>query len=388
MNFTFLKSFMDSLTKDIVPGNNIIVYKDGKRVFEYSSGFSDLENKIKMKGDEYMYIYSCSKVTTVTAALQLYEQGKFLLTDPLYEYIPEFKDMYINKNGTLEKAKNPITMRDLFTMTAGFSYDLNSPSLQKARKITNGRMDTLTAIKCLAEEPLLFEPGEHWNYSLCHDVLAGVVEVISGKKFSQYVKENIFESLDMTDSYYHLTPEIKEKMAEQYICETGEESDFVELQKNSKKGIIKKFGNRNDYILGDEYDSGGAGIISKIDDYVKVSAALANKGMGLNNNRILSPGTVELMKTNQLGKEQLNDVNWTQLTGYGYGLGVRTMIDRAKGGSNGSLGEFGWDGAAGAFVLCDTDLNLAVFYAHHMLNAQADYYLPRLRNVIYTCINY
>ena len=108
----------------------------------------------------------------------------------------------------------------------------------------------------------------------------------------------------------------------------------------------------------------------------------------MNGERILSPATVELLHTNQLSDEQMAmNFNWPQLAGYGYGLGVRTMIDKAKGGSNGNLGEFGWGGAAGATVLADTKENLAVFYAHHMLNPHEEYYQPRLRNVVYSCID-
>ena len=93
-----------------------------------------------------------------------------------------------------------------------------------------------------------------------------------------------------------------------------------------------------------------------------------------------------MLKENQLNEHQMKNFNWPQLKGYGYGLGVRTLIDRAKAGSNGSIGEFGWDGAAGAAVLIDTKLNLSMFYTHHMLNQQAEYYLPRLRNVLYSCL--
>lgn len=388
MNFEHLKSFMDSLTDWIVPGNSVVVYKDMEKVFEYSSGYSDLENKVKMSGDENIYIYSCSKPATVTAALQLYEQGKFLLTDPLYEYLPEFKDMNIKTENTVKKAKNPITIRDLFTMTAGLSYNTETSAFEKAWELTKGKMDTRTVIKCIAKEPLLFEPGEHWNYSLCHDVLACVVEVISGMKFSEYVKRNIFDALDMGNSCYHLPDDAKKQMAKQYIYDTGGAKDVVTLQNTQNSiGVIKNAGNGNSLVFGEEYDSGGAGIITTVKDYAKFAAALSNKGLGLNNNRILSAGTVELLKTNQLNERQMEGYNWRRLAGYGYGLGVRTMIDRAKSGSNGSVGEFGWGGAAGANVLMDTELNLAVFYAHHMLNPQEEYYQPRLRNVVYSCIN-
>ena len=386
MNFNNMKGFMNSLTDWVIPGNSAVIYKDGKKVFEYGSGYSDMESKTAMTADDRIYIYSCSKPATVTAALQLYEQGRFLMTDPLYEYIPEFKDMYIAESG--EKAKNTITMRHLFTMTAGLSYNTETPAFDNARRITGGKMDTLSVVRCIAEDPLLFEPGEGWSYSLCHDVLAAAVEIISGKRFSEYVETNIFDALDMHSSRYHITDEEKKKMATQYIYDTGDRKDPVTLQNSQRSdGAVKKTENDNSLVFGEEYDSGGAGIITTVNDYALFAAALANKGMGLNGNRILAPGTVELLKTNQLNDRQMKGYNWRRLTGYGYGLGVRTMIDRAASCSNGSLGEFGWGGAAGANIIMDTDLNLAVFYAHHMLNPQEEYYQPRLRNAVYSCID-
>lgn len=384
MNFEYMKNFMDSLTEWIIPGNSVVIYKDGKKVFEYSSGYSDLEKKIKKTGEEQLYIYSCSKVATVTAALQLYEQGKFLLSDPLYEYLPEFKKMYVKDGDRIKAAENPITIRDLFTMTAGLSYATNTPAFEKARKLTDGKMDTRTVIKCLAEEPLLFEPGARWNYSLCHDVLAVLAEVVSGMRFSEYMKKYIFEPLDMNNSYYHAPNDVI--ISPQYIYEIQDTKNIVELQqKEHTSGVVKRaYG--NELVFGENYDSGGAGIITTVDDYAKFAAALANSGTGLNNNRILSSATVKLMKTNQLNEAQRKTMNWRRLRGYGYGLGVRTLIDKAESGSNSSIGEIGWGGAAGATIIADTEEKVALFYAHHMLNPQEEYYQPRLRNVLYSCL--
>ena len=384
MNFEYMKNFMDSLTEWIIPGNSVVIYKDGKKVFEYSSGYSDLEKKIKKTGEEQLYIYSCSKVATVTAALQLYEQGKFLLSDPLYEYLPEFKKMYVKDGDRIKAAENPITIRDLFTMTAGLSYATNTPAFEKARTLTDGKMDTRTVIKCLAEEPLLFEPGARWNYSLCHDVLAVLAEVVSGMRFSEYMKKNIFEPLDMNNSYYHAPNDVI--VSPQYIYEIQDTKNIVELQqKEHTTGVVKRaYG--NELVFGENYDSGGAGIITTVDDYAKFAAALANSGTGLNNNRILSSATVKLMKTNQLNEAQRKTMNWRRLRGYGYGLGVRTLIDKAESGSNSSIGEIGWGGAAGATIIADTEEKVALFYAHHMLNPQEEYYQPRLRNVLYSCL--
>ena len=391
MKFDMLKAFMDSLVNQGIPGNSISLYYNNEEIFKYSAGFRSLEDKTPMDGSELLNIYSCSKIATVIAALQLYEQGIFLLSDPLYEYIPEFKDMYVKTaDGERIKAKNPITVANLFTMTAGFDYDTSCKEIQKAKEITNGDCDTLTVVKCLAEKDLNFEPGTHWNYSLCHDILAGLVESISGMRFSEYVKKNIFEPIGVTDIYYHRNEEIKSRMAEQYIYKLNDRDiDFVSAQQKTPdgKGYIENAGKECGFEFGRNYDSGGAGIVVSVGDYAKFANALANGGKAANGERILSSSTVNLLKTNQLSAELRKDFNWSQLKGYGYGLGVRTMIDCAGGGSNGNVGEFGWGGAAGATMLADTQAGFSYFYSHHMLNPREEYYQPRLRNVVYSCMS-
>lgn len=389
MDFGLMKDFMDRLTAWRIPGNNISVCVDNKEVFTYQSGYENYEKKIPMTNDKLYNIFSCSKPVTVTAALQLYEKGYFLLDDPLYDFIPEYRKMCIkDKDGNVRQAQKPITLRHLFTMTSGLTYNCNSPAIEKARKLTDGKMNTLTVAKCIAEDYISFEPGETWQYSLSHDVLAAVVEVISGKRFRDYVKENIFDPLGMKESYYH-NEAVIDRVAEMYRYEIGSEDDLVKLQSEGNMhnaGKIVNVGKSVPHVFGSEYDSGGAGITTSVSDYSKFASALANGGVGRNNERIISPGTIELMRTNQLNGNQLKALNWSQLTGYGYGLGVRTLIDVAKSGTCGNIGEFGWGGAAGATVLVDPDLKLSVFYTHHMLNPQEDYYQPRLRNVVYTCL--
>lgn len=389
MNFDNLKAFMHHLTTWRIPGNTVVVHKDGKLVFKYSTGYSDLENKILMNGNEHFNLFSCSKPITVVAAMQLYEKGIFLLSDPLYDFMPEFKDMTVkDESGNITKAGNHITLHNLFTMTSGFSYNRERPWMDEAKKITNGKFNTVETLKCMAKEPLSFEPGEMWQYGLSHDVLAAVVEVVSGKKFRDYVKENIFEPLGMNDSVYH-NESVVEKMAQQYRFVDDVDEDIVEKQSMGSKGIsgrIENAGKDNYLVFGCEYDSGGAGVTATVDDYSKFANALAMGGVGETGERIISPATIELIHTSQLNIKQAVNYNWAQFKGYGYGLGVRTLIDKVSGGSNSSLGEFGWGGAAGATLLVDTKEKLSVAYAHHMLNPQEDYYQPRLRNVVYSCI--
>lgn len=388
MDFCLMKNFMDSLTTWRIPGNCISVCLGGKEVFSYCSGYENYEKKLPMTDEKLFNVFSCSKPITVVAALQLYEKGLFLLDDPLYDFIPQYKNMYINDGEKVKKAENPITLRHLFTMTSGLSYNTLSPAFDKARALTDGKMNTLTVAECLAEEPISFEPGTRWQYSLSLDVLAAVVEVISGKKFREYVKENIFTPLGMNDSFYH-NEEVLDRVAELYRYENSAESDLVKMQTasdNTNDGRIVNVGKKVDLVFGCEYDSGGAGVTTSVSDYSKFACALANGGIGANGNRILSAGTVELMKTNQLDNNIMKDLTWPQLRGYGYGLGVRTLVDKASSGTTGNTGEFGWGGAAGATVLVDTELGLSMFYTHHMLNPQEEYYQPRLRNVLYACV--
>jgi len=389
MDFENLKIFMDNLTSWRIPGNVVNVYKDGRKVFEYTSGYSNIEKEERMTADKWFYLYSCSKITTCLAALQLYEKGIYLLDDPLYDFIPEYKEMTVKDcEGNILECKTPITIRHLFTMTAGFSYNFNLPSIKQAIKDTDGNCDNLTFAKYLANEPLNFEPGEKWQYSVCHDVLSAFIEVVSGMKFRDYVKKNIFEPAGV-HAVYHDTNDVKEKMCMQYrFVDSASVNDIVAMQssKNSTLGgKIETEGLCNSHILGEEFDSGGAGIITSVPEYAKLMAAIAGRGISLTGEKIISANTIDLWRTNQLSNKQREHYIWPQLKGYSYGLGVRTLVDKALSGSNGPQGEFGWAGAAGGIAIIDVENNISLFYSHHMINNQEAYVLPRLRNALYSC---
>lgn len=158
-----------------VPGFDLSIWKDGKCLLRHMGGYSDLKNKIPVQGNERYNIYSCSKLITCAAAMQLWEKGLFSLEDPLANYMPEFSEMTVQTENGIRKANRPILIRNLFEMTAGFSYDLNTPQLELCRRETDGRCPTRETMRYLAKEPLVFEPGAQWKYSLCHDVLAALV---------------------------------------------------------------------------------------------------------------------------------------------------------------------------------------------------------------------
>jgi len=378
MNIKPLQSLLDDITQWRIPGCDCAVFHKNQTVFRYSAGYADVKTKTPISSENLFNLYSASKVITCTAALQLFEQGKFLLNDPLSDYLPEFKELWIRtkiENGTtrLVKAKNSIRIRDLFTMSAGLTYDLNTKSIEEVKHQTQNRCPTREIMKAIAKEPILFEPGTQWNYSLCHDVLGGLIEVVSGKRFGDYLAENLFTPLGMKDTGFCLTEENLPRMATQYRFE-------------EEKNVAVEIPITNTYKLGSEYESGGAGLISSVDDYIKFANAMCHGGKAPNGERILSAKTIDLMRMNFLDERSMNNFNWVQMSGYGYGLGVRTLIDPVKGGSLSPIGEFGWGGAAGAYVLIDPENELALFYAQHLLNNQEPFVHPRIRNTMYASL--
>lgn len=346
-------------------------------VFHYRNGYANLEEKTPIGDGAIFNLYSMTKIMTCVAGLQLVEKGEMLLSDPLSDYLPEYAEMTVKKamaNGEirLEKATRAITVRDLFTMTAGFSYDVGCPSIQEAVKSTDGTLSTRDFARALAKEPLLFEPGTHWNYSMCHDVLGALVEVVSGKRFGSYLRDEITGPLGMNDTAFNLNDEQQTRLIPQYAYND-------ELEK-----AVRMDG--NGFRVGTELESGGAGLLSTVSDYARFLNALTGRGTSPEGVRILSQASVELMRTDHLNEMTRGDYSWDHMYGYGYGLGVRTHISKAGSGSLSPIGEFGWSGAAGCMAIIDPDSELTVMYAQHLLNSQEPYVQRRLRNVVYSCL--
>jgi len=348
--FEKLKKFCDSFLELGVPGFDLVIYKEGECILRYMNGYSDIENKVKMNGTERYNLYSCSKVITCTAALQLLEKGLFSLEDKLSDYMPEFKEMSVHTHEGIKKAENTILIKHLFEMTAGFSYDCNSPQLKRCIEETGGKCPTRETMKYLSKEPLLFEPGDRWEYSLCHDILAAFVEVVSNEKFETYVKKNIFDVVDMNNSTFMLPDEELETIAPQYRFEDGKAV-------NIGKPIFN-------YKIGTEYASGGAGGISTVDDYIKFLE-------GLRTYKLLKSETVELMMSDRLTDEQKRTY-WTK-DSHGYGLGVRCP----KGDKR--YIDFGWGGAAGAYLAIDVQNAISIYFGTHLLSSPAQ----GLRSMLY-----
>ena len=348
--FERTKAFCDSFLPLGLPGFDLAIYHKGECVLRYANGYSDLENKVKMAGNERYNIYSCSKVITCVAALQLLEKGLFSLEDKLSDYMPEFESMTVGTKGKISAAKMPILIKHLFEMTAGFSYNVNSMRIRECIADTEGKCPTRVAMKYLAKDPLLFEPGERWEYSLCHDVLAALVEVISGEKFENYVKKHIFDVAGMARSTFMLPEEELDTLAEQYVYRNGK-------QVNIGKSITP-------YKIGSEYASGGAGCISTVDDYIRFLEALRTY-------KLLKPETLALFTADRLTEEQ-KKTYWSAKN-HGYGLGVRCPMGDER------YVDFGWGGAAGAYLAVDMKNEITLYFGAHIIASPAQ----GLRNMLY-----
>lgn len=351
--FEKLTQTLDGFLELGIPGYDCVVYHKGECVYRRKNGYADRDNKVPMSGGELYNIYSCSKVITCTAALMLYERGLLGLDDKLSKYLPEFAEMTVKTENGTKKAENDIKIKHLFTMTAGFSYDLNSPQLAKCKEETDGKCPTREVMKYLAKEPLLFEPGESWEYSLCHDVLAAVVEVVSGMKYGEFVRENIFKPLEMHNSTFLLPDSELDRLCAQY---------YVDADTNTVMERAKSL----DFKLGTEYESGGAGCISTVEDYIKFTE-------GVRTGKLLKPETIKLMTTDYLTDKQ-REACWVE--NYGYGLGVRCST------GNDDLTDFGWGGAAGAHLAIDIENEFTMFYAQHVLYSAAQPLRDQLPRIV------
>lgn len=387
MDFTKLRAYLNTLEDAYgVHGLDCKVMKDHKTVYRQMVGHSDYALSVPVTENDLYEVYSCTKIITMTAVMQLVEQGKISLYDELEKYLPEFADMQIATDFVLGEwpfkwptmasplvpAKNKILIHHLMSMTAGLTYDVASEPILEKKRETENKAETREMIAAIARMPLICEPGTRFSYALGHDVLAAVVEVVSGMTFGQYLKKNIFDPLAITEMYIKMPESEKYRISAQYM-------------KDMTTGVIAPHSG-NIFRLSNAYESGGAGLVCTVDAYSMVLDALANYGVGASGERILWPESIRTMSKNWLTDQQLEDFKKSGKIGYGYGLGVRTLIDGST--SKSPLGEFGWDGAAGAYALIDPTNHISIFYAHEILGMITAYseIHPTIRDLAYEAL--
>ena len=343
-----------------VAGAEVLVWKDGREVHYSSAGTADREANRPFARDTLVQIFSMTKPVTGVALMQLWEQGKFGLDDPLSRHLPEFAGLQVYDEAEPDKLRppvRPVTVRDVMRHTAGFTYgNAGHPSDAAWNELEPlSRKHTLEQFaEAMAQVPLLYDPGTHWHYSAAVDVQARLVEVLSGQPFEDYVREHIFEPLSMKDSCWKCDAEMLPRLAAMY--QSGAPGELTRMP--DEEWLALNF-------AGNPMTMGGAGIVAPIDDYMRFARMLLGEGE-LDGVRILQPATVRLMATDHLDPRIAPaDRSWLVGKGSGgFGLDffVRTRLPQTPEENRGAVGEFFWDGRASTLFWVDPLNDMVVVF--------------------------
>lgn len=333
-------NLLSCLSAVILKGTDIVDFK--------TWGYMDIEARTPMLDDAIFRMYSNTKIVTSAAAMILYDAGAFDLDDPVEKYIPRFKDLKVLKKGTKDlndtvPLQRPPTIRHLFTHTAGFAYGLfmtNPVDKVYVDQRMMGMESTLTEmIDKLARLPLLYQPGDEWQYSISIDILARLVEIWSGKSFIEFLKERIFDPLEMVDTNFYVPKANHHRITTNYSP--------IDLRNPMTPGLKPC----PDIMIGSilepkNFHSGGGGLVSTMSDYTTFIQMIINGGEW-RGQRIISPQSVALMHTNQLHEGVKVKLPTWDMPNTVFGLGFAIKNSPAEGEPDSAIGEYHWGGMAG-----------------------------------------
>ena len=325
-----------------------IASRDNKLVHFESVGYRDIEAQAPMTPDTLFRIYSMTKPVTGVALMILYEEGKFKLSDPVEKYLPEMKDLQVyagtddDGNMITETADHPMTIRELMSHTGGLTYGIFAQSAVDSAYVRAGLLDANMTnaefVAALGRIPLKHQPGSRWEYSVSVDVQGYLVEVLSGMRFGEFLDKRIFQPLEMTDTDFHVPEEKINRFAQMYVY--GPEGQL----------IPSEMFDGADFTVDMAFESGGGGLVSTANDYMRFSQMLLNGGE-LDGVRILAPLTVELMHRDQTPAGMTGPMSGAG-NGTVFGLDFAVIEDPVEAESY-SSGEYYWGGAAGTWFWID-----------------------------------
>jgi len=371
-----------------LPGFQVMVSRRGRVAHFSSYGLADIEAGRAVEPDTIFRIYSMTKPVTSVAAMMLYEQGLFELTDPISRWLPEFASPRVYTGGTATKtatvpATEPIRVWHLLTHTAGLTYGFHhihvTDEIYRNAGFEFGvpkGFDLAQAVEGWAALPLAFQPGSEWLYSVATDVLGRLVEVVSGQPLDEFFRQHIFEPLGMTDTGFAVEPELQHRLAALYATGPG----LPAMVRYDKLGDAVRKPPR---ML-----SGGGGLVSTTRDYTRFTWMLLRGGL-FDGARLLSPRTLRYMTRNHLpGNQDLQSfgrpVNAEVRTdGVGFGLGFAVMLDPAAGKVIASEGEFNWGGLASTAFWIDPHEDLTVVFMTQLMPSSTYTLRPQLRQLVY-----
>ncbi|MFZ0323206.1 MAG: serine hydrolase domain-containing protein [Actinomycetes bacterium] len=347
-----------------LPGALTLVARAGRVELLDVCGMRDVQRGLAIEPDTLFRIHSMTKPVTSVAALLLVERGALHLDDPVAEFVPSFSGLAVNRKGVAdaidpESLRRPMTVRHLLTHTSGLTYGEGNPGavsrLYREQRtdfdVTDGVLEQV--VERLATIPLLFQPGESWNYGVSTDVLGRVVEVASGQTLDVFMREQIFGPLGMTDTSFAVGDAAAGRLAALYEVDADDQLVLVESADDSP------------YVRDVTTLSGGAGLVSTAHDYLRFAEVL-RLGGSVDGVRLLDPSLVRSMTRNQLGDDLAAmgqpTFNETSTHGIGFGLGVSVVVDPARTTWPSSLGEFAWGGYASTAFWVDPVHDLTVVF--------------------------
>ncbi|WP_249898806.1 serine hydrolase domain-containing protein [Paenibacillus sp. PK3_47] len=375
-----------SIDNKEIAGANFMVLKDGSEVFYHEDGLADLESGRAVARDSIFRLYSMSKPVTAAAVMMLLERGQIDLFDPVSRYVPGFHHQLVENNGELVPPAREVNIHDLLNMTSGLVYGGTDKAGQHTEALFqelgsrlhgDNAMSTLEFANRLGQGPLSFEPGSNWQYGTSADVLGAVVEAVSGIRFGEFLKQEIFEPLGMADTGFWVPDSKRERLVKTY---QDDGQGGLKLYADSHLGVVHQM-DRDP-----AFESGGAGLSSTIDDAAKFTTMLMNQG-SYNGNQILKPKTVQYMTSAALTDWQQKGFDtWHTLRGFSYGNQMRIMTDSGEAGMIGSSGEYGWDGWLGAYFTNSPQDRLTILFMIQKKDAGTLPITRKLRNIVFSSL--
>ncbi len=356
MNMVKLEAITSMLRKQVenkeVTGASAYVVKGGRPIYRANIGIADAERGIKWENNTIVRLYSMTKPVTSAALMILIDRGIVDIHDKVCWFLPGFKEQRVLTDKGEEPARTEVSLLNLMSMTSGCCYPdtgfAAGAEMQKLydkmeEDVKNGKpWDTVTLANRIGEQPLAFQPGEKWLYGTGADVIGAVIEVVTGKRFGEFLREELFEPLGMVDTDFYCPEEKQNRFAENYEYKDGKlvPANWQHL------GLTYLFKQKP------AFESGGAGLCSTMDDYAAFAEMLLNKGV-YNGRRILSENAVRYMTTPQLTKPQRVSFDWEQHIGHSYGNLMHIVTEPELAGPSAAKGEYGWDGWLGCYFAND-----------------------------------
>ena len=391
-NLQNIQSTLDFYTQNkYVAGVNVLLYKDNQEIGYWQSGFADIAAQKRYSRDTICRMYSMTKTITAVAAYILIEQGKLDLGQDLAFYLPCFSNLQVcetpGRNGKPRKAFRPILIQDLLNMTSGYTYGawseqgtlcehLTSDLIEKLNRDTAGpnKITTQEFARLISQIPVAFEPGTDYQYGYSADILGAVIEKVAGCSFGDFLRDNIFAPLGMKDTDFYVPAQKQPRLSNVYNA-------ALEPFTSCNLGISHKMDRMP------VFQSGGAGLCSTIDDYMRFGLMLVNGGQ-LDGARILSPQTVHFMSNANLSAplQQKFDQKMPHLSGYTYCNLLRIAKNPGECKAITTRGEYGWDGWLGPYIGIDPVNNLVLVMTMQKTDAGTWDLTRRVKNIVYSAV--